>query len=319
MKNDRFYIVHQPIIDLANRDFIGDEALVRWKNSAGNLVPPDVFIPTAEEKGPIKGITRIIISKSLRNTHKLLRENSKFHLFINLSADDIRDGDFLQLLVYKTKRYGLNTQQIWLEVTEHGLIDFKAAKATIAQARQMGFIIAIDDFGTGYSGLSTVHKLPLDLLKLDKSFVDGIDDVQTKSVASRIIEMAHSLDLPVVAEGVETAAQADQLRQLCVKYAQGWLYSQALLHTALHKFFTAKKHQLCFTCGHGPTLKSQSRSGSTGNRRKYGNRPRPHDLSHCTKLTQKSRAETTENRRCKHPIRSNYLPCNKAIHVICAR
>lgn len=127
MKNDRFYIVHQPIIDLANGDFIGDEALVRWKNSAGNLVPPDVFILTAEEKGLIKGITRIIISKSL----------------------------------------------------------------------------------------------PLDLLKLDKSFVGGIDDVQTKSVASRIIEMAHSLDLPVVAEGVETAAQADQLRQLCVKYAQG--------------------------------------------------------------------------------------------------
>jgi sensor c-di-GMP phosphodiesterase-like protein len=142
---------------------------------------------------------------------------------------DIKTGRVLDVLQAKLENTGIANRQIWLEATERGFMDMQAARATIDKARAQGFWVAIDDFGTGYSSLSYLQKLPLDALKIDKSFIDTIGtDSVSSNVTPHIIDMAKTLQLNIVAEGIETQEQADYLLAREVEYGQGWLYSKAL-------------------------------------------------------------------------------------------
>lgn len=124
---------------------------------------------------------------------------------------------------------GIDANQIWLEATERGLIDHASSRATLSSARQLGFTIAIDDFGTGYSSLSYLQSMPVDILKIDKSFIDTIGMDSAKSSATPyIIDMAKALDLKIVAEGIETKEQQSYLCEHGVQYGQGWLFAKAL-------------------------------------------------------------------------------------------
>ncbi len=174
-------------------------------------------------------VTAIMIRKVISNMTQALTEHRDMHVAINISPQDVETGEFLTHINDAIEGVNVQPEQIWLEVTERGFVHGDVARATLEKAGNAGHVIAIDDFGTGYSSLSQLESLPVTVLKIDKSFVDAIgQDAVTSVVTPHIIEMAHSLKLKMVAEGIETAEQERMLRQSGVQYGQGWLYAKAL-------------------------------------------------------------------------------------------
>ncbi|WP_117191071.1 EAL domain-containing protein [Rhizobium terrae] len=229
VRNREFVVHYQPIIDLKSGACVGAEALVRWRRPDGFLVRPDLFIPLAEENGLIMPITDQVVQAAVRDLGPLLRSERALHVAINLAAADITSGRILDVLARTLAGTDIEPGQIWLEATERGFIDIEAARVTLIRARERGHIVAIDDFGTGYSSLQYLQGLPMDALKIDKSFIDTIGrNTATSAVTSHIIEMAKTLDLKIVAEGVETEEQAQYLRAHEVNFGQGWLFSKPL-------------------------------------------------------------------------------------------
>jgi sensor c-di-GMP phosphodiesterase-like protein len=239
-----FTVHYQPIIDLETEACIGAEALVRWLRPDGTVVAPDQFIPLAEETGLILPITDQVIQGVVRDMAHLLRDNRRLHVAINICADDLKSGRFLDTLHQALKGSMINNSQIWIEATERCFIDVESAVTTLKKARALGFKIAIDDFGTGYSSLQYLERLPVNVLKIDKSFVDAIDKSSaSSSVVTHIIAMAKTLGLEIVAEGIESPHQADYLRLYKVDYAQGWLYSKALPSQDFLNFVNTQKNR----------------------------------------------------------------------------
>ncbi|MFC3324885.1 EAL domain-containing protein [Mesorhizobium cantuariense] len=226
----REFIVHyQPIVELRTGNCIGAEALVRWKRPNGSLVRPDLFIPLAEESGLITAITDQVIALVVFDLNRLLVADRSLHIAINLSPTDVSTARVLPIIEKALQHTGIQPQQIWLEATERGFVDINSARSTLIRARELGHAVAIDDFGTGYSSLSYLEGLPLDALKIDKSFIDTIStNSATSSVTPHIIDMAKTLKLKIVAEGVETQAQADYLVERDVDYGQGWLFARPM-------------------------------------------------------------------------------------------
>lgn len=229
VRNREFIVHYQPIIRLSDGACVGAEALVRWQHPDGTRVNPDAFIPLAEHSGLILPITDQVIDNVLRDLGPLLVREPGLHVAINLAAKDVSSGRFLPILDAALRRANVQPKQIWLEATERGFVEIDAARNTVNRARESGYLAAIDDFGTGFSSLQHLQHLPLDVLKIDKSFVDNIDhDAATGSVTGHIIEMAKSLRLQIVAEGIETEAQRDYLRDQGVQFGQGWLFGKAM-------------------------------------------------------------------------------------------
>jgi sensor c-di-GMP phosphodiesterase-like protein len=242
VQNREFVVHYQPIVELKSNICVGAEALVRWKLPDGSLVRPDLFIPLAEETGLIQPITDQVFEALVRDLGPLLVGNYGLHISVNLCAEDIRTGRFLEMIPAKLQGTGIHTNQIWLEATERGLIDIDAARQTLARAREAGHAVAIDDFGTGYSSLQYLEGLPMDALKIDKSFIDTIGRATaTSSVTGHIIGMAKGLGLFTVAEGIETEEQAAYLRDKGVDLGQGWLFSKALAADDFIAFQTLSK------------------------------------------------------------------------------
>lgn len=242
VRNREFVVHFQPIVELATGICFGAEALVRWQQPDGTLVRPDLFIPLAEETGLIVPITDQVVDAVITELKSLLVSDRTLHIAINLCAEDIATGRILDVLEKKLKDTGIRNQQIWLEATERGFIDIDAARITLTRARNSGHAVAIDDFGTGYSSLQYLEGLPLDALKIDKSFVDTIGkETATSSVVLHIIAMAQELGLFSVAEGVETEEQASYLRDKGVNFAQGWLFSKPLTAKDFKAFHASRK------------------------------------------------------------------------------
>ncbi|NRP18208.1 putative cyclic-di-GMP phosphodiesterase YlaB [Ensifer adhaerens] len=248
----REFIVHyQPLIEMKTGICVGAEALVRWRRPDGSLVRPDTFIPLAEESGLIQAITDQVIDGVIGDLGAVLVADRSLHIAINLSADDIKSGRVLPVIQAALANSGVLTEQIWLEATERGFMDVKSARATIEEARRLGHSVAIDDFGTGYSSLQYLQDLPLDALKIDKSFIDTVGLVSaTSAVTPHIIDIAKSLNLYIVAEGIERQEQADYLLERGVHYGQGWLYSKALPAQEFIAFYNESKR----VHGTGPTV-----------------------------------------------------------------
>lgn len=248
----REFIVHyQPLIELKTGICVGAEALVRWRRPDGQLVRPDLFIPLAEENGLIEEITDQVIHAVIADMKTVLHEDRSLHIAVNLAADDIKSGRILPVIQAALENTGVLTEQIWLEATERGFMDVKSARATIEEARRRGHSVAIDDFGTGYSSLQYLQELPLDALKIDKSFIDTVGtDSATSSITPHIIDIAKSLDLYIVAEGIEHQEQADYLLARGVQYGQGWLFSKALPVAEFVAFYEDSKRRH----GAGPTV-----------------------------------------------------------------
>jgi sensor c-di-GMP phosphodiesterase-like protein len=238
VKKKEFVVHYQPILDLKTGRCIGAEALVRWRRPDGALARPDLFIPLAEDSGLIIPITDQVIETVIRELKKELAADRSLHIAINLCADDIRTGRVLPVIAEALDKTGIHPGQIWLEATEHGFMDITSARVTLSKAREMGHSTAIDDFGTGYSSLQYLQGLPMDALKIDKSFVNTIGTGAVSSaVIGHIIDMAKSLNLFIVAEGVERQDQADYLAEKGVDFAQGWLYTKAMPAKEFLRFY----------------------------------------------------------------------------------
>ena len=229
IKRRELSLAYQPIVNLQSGNWTGVEALLRWRRANGEQIPPDVFIPVAEKTQLMQKLTDCVFHLIERDAAKLFRARPDFYIALNLSAEDICSPDIVERLGSLIQRMGIEARNLHVEATERVFMNEEASRRNIRSLRTLGIKVAIDDFGTGYSSLSYLQDLELDCLKIDKSFVDTIGtEAVTSEVVRHIIEMAKSLNLEMVAEGVETPAQAAFLRRHGVQHCQGWLFSKPL-------------------------------------------------------------------------------------------
>ena len=228
IREESFYVLYQPVIELVTLRVIGAEVLVRWRTSYDEM-RPDFFIPQAEQCGLIQLITERVLDLVAHDLPRFLRIDPRFRIAINLSASDLQDVRLLDAMDRFLEISGASPENVELEATERAFLESPSTAKTIGALRAKGFSVAIDDFGTGYSSLACLQTLPLDTLKIDRAFVDTIHAGGTTShVVEHIIEMAHELDLEMVAEGVETEPQAQYLLEHGVRLAQGWQFGRPM-------------------------------------------------------------------------------------------
>ncbi|WP_248916903.1 EAL domain-containing protein [Pseudomonas moorei] len=234
----RLKVHYQPIVDIRTGQWKGAEALLRW-SVKGKTIPPSVFIPLAEKSGLITEVTREVCRQVAIDHATYLWACDDFYLSINLSAADINDTTFPDFVGELFSTHDICPQKIVFEVTETSMVNKDVAVAQLQRLRDMGHQIAVDDFGTGYSSLSYLEDLPFDILKLDRSFLTLEKMESPDSIVWYVIRLAHSLNLSVIAEGLENQAQADFLYIARVSLAQGWLYSRELPIVELAQGFFA--------------------------------------------------------------------------------
>jgi sensor c-di-GMP phosphodiesterase-like protein len=232
-KRGEFFVEYQPVVEIATRRVVGAEALVRLRRG-NTIISPSNFIGLAEESGAARIITENVLRLVSGTLPKLLDLRPDFHIAINLTATDLKWRGTVERLEDLLRQSGASPRNVIIEATEHGMVSGPECSEMISSLRRRGFRVAIDDFGTGYSCLSRLQEIDLDLLKIDRSFVDTIGTHRpTREVVLHIIEIARAMQLHIVAEGVETEAQSRFLLEHGVEYAQGWLFGRPMSASAL--------------------------------------------------------------------------------------
>ena len=231
LSRDQFHLVYQPQISYRDHRVVGVEALIRWQHPEHGLVPPDLFIPLAEQNGTIIPIGEWVLDQAcrqLREWHDL--GFTALRMAVNLSTVQLHHTELPRVVNNLMQIYRLPPRSLELEVTETGLMeDISTAAQHLLSLRRSGALIAIDDFGTGYSSLSYLKSLPLDKIKIDKSFVqDLLDDDDDATIVRAIIQLGKSLGMQVIAEGVETAEQEAYIISEGCHEGQGYHYSKPL-------------------------------------------------------------------------------------------
>ncbi|MFB2919036.1 PAS domain S-box protein [Aerosakkonema funiforme] len=224
-------VYYQPIVSLKSGRISGFEALVRWQHPTRGFVSPDQFIPLAEETGSIGAIDRWVLREACRQMaiwQKEFGDGILLTISVNLSAvqlSTIGVIDQINQILWET---GINPHSLKLEITETGLLgNVTSERAMLEQLKALGIQLSIDDFGTGYSSLARLHQMPIDTLKIDRSFISQMTvDSESLEIVRTILTLAHSLEMDAIAEGVETTDQLAQLRSLQCEYAQGYFISK---------------------------------------------------------------------------------------------
>jgi EAL domain-containing protein (putative c-di-GMP-specific phosphodiesterase class I) len=227
----QFVLQFQPIVDLAGLELAGVESLVRWQHPARGLLGPGHFIELAEENGAIAGIGAWVLRESLRQlvawrTSGVGRPPG--YVSVNVSARQFRSAGFVGQVRDALAGSGARPEWLLLEITESLVLrDAEQVWADLRALRALGVRIAIDDFGTGYSSLSYLRQMPVDVLKIDKSFIDDVlGSPQQRALVNAIVTLARNLDLSVVAEGIEDTAQCALLARMGCPYGQGYLFAR---------------------------------------------------------------------------------------------
>jgi diguanylate cyclase (GGDEF)-like protein/PAS domain S-box-containing protein len=229
VRDEALDVVYQPIVSLEDASLSGVEALVRWRGPGGELVPPSLFIPLAEQVGLIGAIDAWVLRTACREAVSWQEREPGLRdvtVNVNLSASDLHDPSMADRVAAVLAETGLPPYRLMLEITETAVLrDAAGAAHQLNRLRDRGVGVSLDDFGTGFSSLATLRDLPLDEIKIDGSFVAGLEDgLAGTRVLRAILRMAQALDLHVVAEAVETGHQASTLRELSCDHAQGWLF-----------------------------------------------------------------------------------------------
>jgi len=245
LTRQEFSVYFQPKIDISTSKIMGAEALLRWYNPALGNVTPDEFITIAEQTGHIISLGKFVLQQALEYTahwHKYF--NSNFQIAVNLSPRQFRDPQLLSFIKKCLAEHNVEPSKLELEITEGVLLSGHSyVDQVLTDINNQGIKMAMDDFGTGYSSLSYLRSYPFDVLKIDQSFINDINQTEkTKSLINAIISMSHAMNLKVVAEGIETRKQLEQLKLFNCDYGQGYLFSKPicakemtlLLKTSLH-------------------------------------------------------------------------------------
>jgi diguanylate cyclase (GGDEF)-like protein len=227
-------LVHfQPEIEIKTGKVVATEALLRWRHPRKGMLEPDGFIPLAEESSLIVAIDRFVLAEACQWSRLWNSQNGgadPLVVSVNLSPRFMRQADVVADITSVLRESGVDPRCVQLEITERSAVtDIETTCAQLHQLRALGVRVAVDDFGTGYSSLSYLKQLPIDVLKLDKSFVDGLDEAESDvAIVQAIVTMGHALGVKVTAEGVERKEQAARLRELDCDSAMGWLWSKAV-------------------------------------------------------------------------------------------
>jgi EAL domain-containing protein (putative c-di-GMP-specific phosphodiesterase class I) len=230
---------YQPIVALATDEVVGFEALVRWQRPDLGLVYPDEFIQTAEDMGLIVFIGLWVLREACQTMHHWQLEfpqTRALSVSINISACQFAQPDLVVQIGKIIDETGIDPTSVRLELTESvAMGDVEQTIRQLAQIRALGVRISIDDFGTGYSSLSYLHSLPLDVLKIDRSFISRMDESSDSlQIVQTIMNLAKNLGMDVVAEGTETAAQVAHLKALGCEFGQGYYFSRPVAAARIH-------------------------------------------------------------------------------------
>lgn len=240
IQNDDFYLEYQPKVQTLDEKISSLEALIRWQHPEKGYISPARFIPLAEKTGLIKKIG-IFVLKEVFETLKSWQNKglSSIKMCINISLVELNDPHILENIKYIADSYSIDNSLVEFEITERSFIEI--SNKNLDKLKKMGFSIALDDFGTGYSSLSFLNKLAVDILKLDKSFIEKITEEKTKMLVEGIINISHDLEIKVVAEGVEHKEQLQILKELNCDYIQGYYFYRPMKKDEVQKLLQPKQ------------------------------------------------------------------------------
>jgi diguanylate cyclase (GGDEF)-like protein len=231
IENKELFLLYQPMFSLEDRSLCGAEALVRWRHPKRGVIPPVDFIPLAEERGLIGAIDSFVLDEACRQLAQWMTEGQfleDFMVSVNLSGQQLTDPTLVERVASSIRTHGIVPSQLCLEITETALIgELGAAAASLAALSKLGVRTALDDFGTGYSTLAHLQRLNVDILKIDRSFVEQITgNERDRQIIAAITAMAHALGMSVVGEGIETDRQLEALTALGCDQGQGYLLAR---------------------------------------------------------------------------------------------
>jgi diguanylate cyclase (GGDEF)-like protein len=240
---DQLRVYYQPKVSLLTGAVTGVEALVRWQHPERGLLLPEDFLDLVEESGLMHSLTRIVLTKALDQAAEWHASGHDLTIAVNMSASSLVNIDLPQQIIGMATERGLAASALMLEITEDFLMsDRERARSVLTRLREAGIQVAVDDFGTGYSSLSYLRELPIDELKLDRSFVLPMNnDAKAAALVAATIDLAHSLGLRMVAEGVETGAAYDELARYGCDHAQGFFMSQPIPAAELDLWLNARR------------------------------------------------------------------------------
>ena len=243
-----FHLHYQPVVDLATGQIVGAEALLRWISQSSGSMSPAEFIPIMEETGLIVPVGTWVLEEACRESARLrevLAGHPPISITVNVSARQISQVGFGNVVANALRAADIGNGQIYLEITEGALMhDVSSAWAVLRQTKALGVKLALDDFGTGYSSLSYVRRFSLDMLKIDKSFIDGIDSSpEDRAIVEHVVGMADALGMVTVAEGVERPEQLVWLRRLGCRLAQGYVLSRPLSAADLEALLRRRQNE----------------------------------------------------------------------------
>ena len=246
-QRDEMFLVYQPKIDLSSGRVYGMEALLRWKHPEMGFIPPDKFIVIAEETGQITQIGTWVALQALLDTCRLHRAGfSELVVSVNVSGIQLNQANFVSAFLGALIHTGIDKSKVELEITESALLNqVEEAMEKLNTLNEQGVKLSIDDFGTGYSSLSYLKKLPVQTLKIDRSFIDDIvTDGDDRSITSSIISLAHNMGMEVVAEGVETSEQVEVVKALGCEKVQGYFYAKPMPYDDFAAWLEAHRESL---------------------------------------------------------------------------
>lgn len=245
IERNEFRLVYQPILEFEQNSIVGVEALLRWESPTLGNKMPNIFIPVLEDTGLIEHVTKWVIQTAVTQAKKWLDANLPMKVAINISSRDFLENNVVSTITDVLKQTGLPPQYLEVEITENLLLnDPKKALECFLAISSLGVRISLDDFGTGYSSLSYLKRYPINVLKIDKAFINDLNQTtDSGAIAQAIISMAHILKMNVVAEGVETAQQAEILNQLGCDEMQGYLLARPMSADALEKWLQERSNK----------------------------------------------------------------------------
>lgn len=251
LEGDELFVVYQPVVDLGDRHLVGVEALVRWRHPTRGLVPPVEFVPVAEECGLIDALGSFVLERACRQFmtwQRGLGAAAPGELAVNLSRAQLKRASLAVEVGAVLQACGMPPGQLTLEVTESLAAQDERVQTTLRELKALGVRLALDDFGTGYSSLACLHLLPVDIVKVDRSFVVHAETVEYHRVLiEATIRVARTLGMATVAEGIETEGQAELMRALNCDHGQGYLFSRPLLAEDLAHWARAQMPQTADT------------------------------------------------------------------------